>query len=92
MGIAVLAVSLVTNYQYSPKRQASTRRPAPSPRNPSLPASPADERPVPPAARSRPDPLTTGGDEPATCGSADAGSSTRAEEIRLFAQAGEYSA
>ena len=25
MGVAVLAVSLVTNYQYSPKRQASTR-------------------------------------------------------------------
>ena len=25
MGIAVLAVSLVTNYQYSPKRQANTQ-------------------------------------------------------------------
>ena len=25
MGIAVLAVSLITNYQYSPKRQAATR-------------------------------------------------------------------
>jgi hypothetical protein len=25
MGVAVLAVSLVTNYQYSPKRQASTQ-------------------------------------------------------------------
>ena len=25
MGIAVLAVSLITNYQYSPKRQAVTR-------------------------------------------------------------------
>ena len=30
MGVAVLAVSLVTNYQYSPKRQASTAR-APTP-------------------------------------------------------------
>jgi hypothetical protein len=30
MGIAVLAVSLVTNYQYSPKRQASTQ-PSPAP-------------------------------------------------------------